>query len=379
MTGGVIKGGYGYGYVPVSTNDDAPVMRTVYGVHSEAVSPLRTVSGECTPIDEPFLAEELTETAEAEIAEDGAKAAPSPNESEEETAEEEKPTAQIEPPKPEPPAEPSIDRVSPEEAALERSKLVEEYEALREQYEQEAELFITRAKEKAEEIYEKTKAAARETVEKARAEGERIKAESKVEGKKQGYDEGYTQGHEEGYVSALKKCKETLVALKAEAESVTAQKEQIFLEYEHALFDTIFEIAQKVTLGSLKQKDKAVITKMLRAAGKRYRSAKNIKITLSQLDISEEAEIDEALLKEIFRSDALIEIELLKDAPQGTLLIDSGSEITDAGVSTQLKMIEQLGKRKYRDQALTDLLQAKRAKPQDEETDAEAEEGGEEA
>lgn len=375
MTGGVIKGGYGFGYVPVSPNDDMPVMRTVRGVPSEAAdSPLRTVNGD------PLFREEEPETADAaepESAEETAPALSENGEEETEPDEPDEPDAAEEPEDGE--ADAPIALVSPEEAALERSKLVEEYEALREQYEQESELFIRRAKEKAEEIYEKTKDAARRTVEEARAEGERLKAEAKAEGKKQGYDEGFSQGHEEGYVSALKKCKETLVELKALNEAVTAQKEQLFLDYEHALFDTIFEIAQKVTVGSMKQKDKAAITKMLRAAGKRYRNSKTVKITLSQLDVSEEAEIDETLLREIFRSDALIEIELLKDAPQGTLLIDSGSEMTDASVSTQLKMIEQLGKRKYRDQALTDLLQAKRAKPQDEETETDAEEGGGEA
>lgn len=370
---GIIKGGYGFGYVPVSPNDDTPVMRTVYGVPAEASdAPIRTVHGD------PILREESPRRDEPAEEENGIAFDPALNGEEtepEEAQRAEAPSAEE--------AEAPIELVSAEEAALERSKLVEEYEALREQYEQEAELFIRRAKEKAEEIYEKTKEAAKQTIEKARAEGDRIKAEARVEGKKQGYDEGYEQGHEEGYVSALKKCKETLVELKTLNEAVTERKEQLFLDYEHALFDTIFEIAQKVTIGSLKQKDKATITKMLRAAGKRYRSSKSVKITLSQLDVSEEAEIDETILKEVFRNDALIEIEILKDAPQGTLLIDSGSEITDASVSTQLKMIEQLGKRKYRDKSLTDLLQSKREKPQEEaaeaETDANAEEGGGEA
>lgn len=355
---GIIKGGYGFGYVPVSPNDDTPVMRTVYGVPAETSdAPIRTVHGDPTLREESPKPEEPTEEEIAAVL------APALNREETEPEETKEPEAEE--------AEAPIELVSPEEAALERSKLVEEYEALREQYEQEAELFIRRAKEKAEEIYEKTKEAAKQIVEEARAEGERVKAEAKVEGKKQGYDEGYSQGHEEGYVSALKKCKETLVELKTLNESVTERKEQLFLEYEHALFDTIFEIAQKVTIGSLKQKDKATITKMLRAAGKRYRSSKTVKITLSQLDVSEEAEIDETILKEIFRNDALIEIELLKDAPQGTLLIDSGSEITDASVSTQLKMIEQLGKRKYRDKSLTDLLQSKRGKTREDASEAE--------
>ena len=36
-----------------------------------------------------------------------------------------------------------------------------------------------------------------------------------------------------------------------------------------------------------------------------------------------------------------------------------GAEITDAGVPTQLKMIEQLGKGKYRDKNLNELIRGK--------------------
>ncbi len=325
----VIKGGYGFGYISVSAGDDTPVMKTVYGVR-------------------PEKKEEAEKEAEPE-----AIAAESEEEQPEEQSEEL--------------PEKKEDLVSAEQAAVERARLIEEYEQLRERYEREAERYVLRAKEKAAEIYEKTKEMANKTIEEARAEAEQIKKQAAEEGKVQGHEEGYQQGHEEGYVNALKKCKGTLMELKTLSEEVTSRKEEIFTEYERALFDSVFEIAQKVTINSLKQKDKAVITRMLRAAAKRYRKSQSVKISLSQLDVSEEAEIDEALLKEVFGEGTLVEVEILKDAPQGTLLLDDGAEITDASVQTQLKMIEQLGKRKYRDKSLTDLLEAKREKPQDEE------------
>ena len=53
---------------------------------------------------------------------------------------------------------------------------------------------------------------------------------------------------------------------------------------------------------------------------------------------------------------------MLKDAPSGTVIIDNGSEITDAGIQTQLKMIEELGRGKYR-------RASSRKKAQQEETD----------
>ena len=218
---------------------------------------------------------------------------------------------------------------------------------------------MIRAKEKAAEVYEKTREMAQQTIDEANEKSEQIKNDAADEGRKQGYDDGHKKGYDEGYVAALKKCKDTLVELKSINEQIIAEKEQIFRDYENQLFDTIFDIAQKITINSLKQKDKAVISKMIKEAGKRYRNSKNVKISLSSLDISETAEIDDAVLAEAFRPGTNVEIEILKDAPEGTLILDDGAEITDAGVPTQLKMIEQLGKGKYRDKNLNELIRGK--------------------
>ncbi len=267
-----------------------------------------------------------------------------------------------EPPKPIEiePEEDDIEYIREEDAKIEREKLLEEYEELRQKYERESEEYILHAKEKAAEIYEKTREIAHQTMDEARAECEMLKKEASAEGLKQGYDEGYKKGYDEGYVNALKKCKDTLLELKQLSEEVVAHKSQIYLDYEHALFDAIFDIAQKITLDSLKQKDKAVIMKMLKEAGKRFRGSKNVKITLSGLDISDVSEVDETILEEVFKGGSNIEFEILSDAPSGTLIIDNGTEITDASVSTQLKMIEQLGKGRYRDKAPTEILKERR-------------------
>ena len=178
--------------------------------------------------------------------------------------------------------------------------------------------------------------------------------------KQRGYDEGVKQGYDEGYMKALKKCKDSLVELKELAEKVTEDKTELLMQYERQLFDTIFDIAQRVTLGALSQKDKGVITRMIQEAGKKYKASKTVKITLSKLDVSDEAEIDEQLLKDVFRNCENVDIEILEDAPAGTLMIDDGAEITDASVMTQLKMVEQLGKGKYRDKNITDMLRETR-------------------
>ncbi len=313
---GIIKGGFGYGY-PRSEDSEPPVMKTVYGAQSPAPQPRKKEENEDIPRKIP--------------------------------PEQELPQKEQEQP----------ETVEAEAARLEREKLTAEYEAMRDRYEKESERFVLRAKEKAAEIYEKTKEIAAKTIEDAKAEAEEIKKRADAEGRQQGYDEGLKQGYDDGYVKALKKCKDSLMELKALSEEITAGKEEIFKQNERQLFDTIFEIAQKITVDSLKQKDKAVITKMIREAGKKYRNSKNVRLMLSQLDVSEEAEIDSELLEQVFKNCTNVEIEILKDAPEGTLIIDDGSEITDAGISTQLKMIEQLGRGKYRDKKLTDIIKGK--------------------
>ncbi len=344
MPGGVIKGRVG-AYVYVSSFDtDEPVMKTIRGKRPkrmEEVIDLNDRNSKAAAQVQKMLAE--AEAAEAKAAAEKAAA-----------------EADLE------------NSVSAEEARIERQKLIEEYEAIRQKYEKESEEFVLRAREKATEVYEKTKEMAQKTILDARSEAEQIirDAEGEIkeqaeEARKQGYEEGEKKGYDEGYVKALKKCKETLLELKSLSEQVTADKSELMMQYERQLFDTIFDICNRITLGVLGQKEKGLITRMIREAGKKYKASKTVKLTLSKLDVSEEAEIDEQLLKDVFRSCDNVDIEILDDMPAGTLLIDDGAEITDASVMTQLKMVEQLGKGKYRDKSLGDMLQENRdtAKP----------------
>ncbi len=336
MAGSVIKGRLN-SYVYVNNFDtDEPVMKTIYGRRPEGKELPLNAMEEAEQRVRDLISENQDRSEDDESSEDTAAAAAQEAESE---------------------------RISAEEARIEREKLVAEYEAIRAKYERESEQFVLRAREKATEIYEKTKEMAEQTVQDARNSAEIIKKEAAEESKrlaeeerKKAYAEGEKQGYDDGYVKALKKCKDSLLELKNTAEQITADKTDIMMQYERQLFDTIFDICQKVTAGALAQKDKGVITRMIREAGKKYRSSKTVKLSLSKLDISEEAEIDEDLLKDVFRSCENVDVEILEDAPAGTLMIDDGSEITDASVMTQLKMVEQLGKGKYRDKDIKDMI-----------------------
>ena len=153
-----------------------------------------------------------------------------------------------------------------------------------------------------------------------------------------------------------------LAELKKVSEQINSEKQELFDSYEVEIFDTVMEIVNKITLNSLGQKDKALIKKTVKEAGKAFRNSEYVKLTLSKTDVSEEMAADADYFKKLFTNVKTVEVEVLKDAPSGTVIIDNGSEITDAGIQTQLKMIEELGRGKYR-------RASSRKKAQQEETD----------
>ncbi len=254
-------------------------------------------------------------------------------------------------------------------AAIEQAELAirRQEEAKKKELEQMKENMLAQAREQARAVLQKAEEEAAWIMDKAnnelnqakeQAEGIIAQAESEVkratdEATEKGYDEGFEKGtidgFDQGYLNGLKKCKDTLVELKRINSDLLSKKSEMFKSYERQIFDTVLEIAQKITVNSLKQKDKAVIQKMIKEAAKEFRTAQNVKITLSSLDFSDETQVDYEKIKSLFLDEATVEIEILDDAEAGTLMIDNGSEILDAGVSTQLRMIEELGKGKYRD------------------------------
>ena len=154
-----------------------------------------------------------------------------------------------------------------------------------------------------------------------------------------------------------------LTELKKLSEQMVSDKAELFDSYEVEIFDTVMEIVNRITLNSLGQKDKAVVRKTIKEAGKSFRGSEYVKLTLSKTDVSEEMAADTDYFKKLFTNVKNVEVEVLKDAPGGTVIIDNGSEITDAGIQTQLKMIEELGRGKYRR-----APSRKKAKAQEEQT-----------
>lgn len=324
---GVIKGGF-YGN-NIIINGEVDIDNG-----SAPVSVNRTIKGEATPKADAYTGEDFGGDEDF-----GEKAPEAENETEETTPDNAEVQAEI--------------KAQLEDAMAQRQRLIDEGGAERERLIKDGAAIAEKAKKDTEKLILEVKNACEKMQADAELEAKELREKAKTEGHDQGFAQGLAEGekkgYDEGYVKGLTKCRDTLIELKNALESFEKEKENYFKTYEHQIFNTIFDIAQKITLDSLKQKDKAVLQKMLKQAAKDFLTSENVKITLSALDVNEEVGTDIDTLRSCFRENQHVEFEVLKDAPSGTLIIDNGSEITDAGIPTQLKMIGELGSGKYRD------------------------------
>ena len=235
-----------------------------------------------------------------------------------------------------------------------------ELEELREHYKREgeeqaqnikrkAEIELAHAKEDAEKIRQQAQNERMEKLRALDADAAKAMEKAKKDGFEIGYGEGVQKGTDDGYVQGLKKCKDTLLDLKSICEGVEKEKAALMAENRRSIFDMAMSVAEKITMAVFSQKDKQVLEKMIAEAAKEFRSAKSVRVSLSKLDLSEDVEADLKILEKCFSDTVQVEFEVLEDAERGTLLMETDSEILDAGVSTQLRMIEELGKGKFRD------------------------------
>lgn len=230
--------------------------------------------------------------------------------------------------------------VADEASAKHRQELEQEKEKITSYYREQGEKALADAREKAQKILSETEQQAQDYAAQAKAQAEAIFEKSR--------SDGFAKGHEDGYAAGLDKCRDMLSEIKRLSEQMVSDRAELFDSYEVEIFDTVMEIVNRITLNSLGQKDKAVIKKTIKEAGKSFRGSEYVKLTLSKTDVSEEMAADTDYFKKLFTNVKNVEVEVLKDAPSGTVIIDNGSEITDAGIQTQLKMIEELGRGKYR-------------------------------
>lgn len=179
--------------------------------------------------------------------------------------------------------------------------------------------------------------------------------------------EGFEQGQKDGREACLAAGRDILEEARSYAEKINSEKEQLFAGYEKEIYDTVMAIAKKVTLDSITSKDSAAVKRLIKKAAKEFRNSERIKITLSDNGANEELTADYEYLKELCGGIQYVDVELLPEAEPGTVIVDNGSEIVDAGIQTQLRMIQELGSGKFRAPA----KKKKSPEPEEEEPDDE--------
>ena len=160
--------------------------------------------------------------------------------------------------------------------------------------------------------------------------------------------EGFEQGQRDGREACLAAGRDILDEAKAYADRINSEKEQLFADYEKDIYDTVMQIAKKVTLDSITSKDSAAVKRLIKKAAKEFRNSDRIKITLKDNGANEELTADYEYLRELCGGIQYVDVELLPEAEEGTVIVDNGSEIVDAGIQTQLRMIQELGDGKFK-------------------------------
>lgn len=230
----------------------------------------------------------------------------------------------------------------------------DELTMLREQYVEQGKDVILEAKRRAEGIIRSAEQQSTDIINEAQRQHDDVLIKAR--------QEGFEQGKKDGVAAVMAAGQNVLDEARDFAEQINVQKAELFERYEKEIFDTVMEIANKVTLNSMAVKDGTAAKKLIKKAAKEFRNSQIIRITLDENGASTELAGDYEFLKEVGGGIAHVEVELLADADPGTVIVDNGEEITDAGIQTQLKMIQELGKGKFRGET-TKKKRSKKSEP----------------
>lgn len=222
----------------------------------------------------------------------------------------------------------------------ELEQMREELSRLREQYVEQGKGVILEAKRRAEAIIRNAEQQSSEIINDAQQQHDDVLIKARAE--------GFEHGKKDGVAAVMAAGQGILDEAREFAEQINVHKVELFERYEKEILDTVMEIANKVTMNSMSVKDGTAAKKLIKKAAKEFRNSQVIRITLDENGASTELAGDYEFLKEVGGGIAHVEVELLADADPGTVIVDNGEEITDAGIQTQLKMIKELGKGKYR-------------------------------
>ena len=199
----------------------------------------------------------------------------------------------------------------------------------------EAAKIIDAANVNAQMLSENAKNTAAELLRKAQAESEAIREQARKE--------GYAQGFDEGKKAAEKKCSSYLEAAGNFLEEINAHKDAYYISNEEELRKTVMDAVEKIVLEKL-HRDDEVVERIIAQAAKNFRNSDYLKISLLQGEVSKEFCTDKEYVKSIAAGIPDIDIEYLPpdETPEGTVILDNGSEMIDASVPTQLEFLREI-------------------------------------
>jgi flagellar assembly protein FliH len=204
---------------------------------------------------------------------------------------------------------------------------------LRERISREREEIIELAKKTAEGIREDARQTAIAAMEAAQQDAERIR----IQANDDGYREGYAAAKEDAlgkYTAAIDEAIRLL-------DEIKSRKDGYFRENEFELISLIYTICEKILHNELTQSP-GIVRGIIADAAKAYRNSVSVKISLPDNEESRLITADGTFLRTILPHVRDIDIDILDDAPEGTVVLDDGHDVTDASVPTQLEFLKEI-------------------------------------
>lgn len=154
---------------------------------------------------------------------------------------------------------------------------------------------------------------------------------------------GYTDGFASGKKESLAKCETYLKAAAGFLDEINSRKEAYYISNREEMKETVLELVKKITLQEIKT-DPKIIEGIIAQAAKNFRNSDYVKISLANGEVAQKLRTDVNFVKELIPFIPDIEIEVLNEAEDNTVILDNGSEIIDASVPTQLDFLREIVK-----------------------------------
>jgi flagellar assembly protein FliH len=204
---------------------------------------------------------------------------------------------------------------------------------MRARTQEESDRLLRIAHESADQLEADARAAVASTMELAQRDAEQMKAKALEDG----YAEGYATAKEE----ILTKYNKYIDAAAKLLADINSRKDAYFTSNEAELRATVYVIAEKIIKSEL-QTHPEVIENIISDAAKRYRNSRYLKIALPDNSEARKLRADATFVKQLIPFIEHIDVQILEDAPEGTVILDDEDEVTDASIPTQLDFLKEI-------------------------------------